>query len=510
LDAAVAGCWVGRYGAGVPLNLASKTQVSGHYFVRRRLSFALLRRSVRMQVDPVRWQRTMLMLSAVVGVVMLAGAFLIGWFRPAGLVGTSKIVADRKLGTLYVSVDGRLHPALNLVSAQLIAGSPEPPTFVSAEDLAKWPKGPTVGIIGAPVDSPRVLSPDVSRWAVCDTASNTMGGSPLVTGIDGELTLGQGSQELAGGSAALLSYNRQKFVVTDGVRMPVDLGDRAVTSALGVDPSALVAGMSRALFDALPAGGPLVVPQVPDAGSPAHFDWGPGVVVGSVVASQDVAAAGDRFYVVVADGVQPVSAVVAAMLRQQNSYGAVAPPRVSPDQLARVPVRHVLDVDYYPKALLRVVDERAEPVTCVAWQWRQGERQAVLKVVSGRGLPIRTDQQARLVSLVGGGSNGVQANRVLLSGQPATFVTTTGAALDSPRRQTMWLISESGVRYGLPFDENALRALGLAASQVRPAPWPMLQVWPAGPELSRAAALTVHDSLDGAAAPVPTGQQQGG
>lgn len=493
----------------MPLNLASKTQVSGHYFVRRRLSFALLRRSVRMQVDPVRWQRTMLMLSAVVGVVMLVGAFLIGWFRPAGLVGTSKIVADRKLGTLYVSVDGRLHPALNLVSAQLVAGSPEQPTFVSAEDLAKWPKGSAVGIIGAPVDSPQVLSPDVSRWAVCDTASNTLGGSPVVNGIDGELTLGPGSQELSGGAATLLAYNRQTYVVTDGVRMPVDLTDRTVTGALGVDPSSPVAGMSRALFDALPAGEPLVVPQVPDAGSPAHFEWGPAVVVGSVVASQDVATGSDRFYVVVADGVQPVSAVVAAMLRQQNSYGAATPPRVSPDQLTHVPIRHALDVDYYPTAPLRVVNGRAEPVTCVAWQWGQRERQAVLKVISGRGLPIRTDQQARLVSLVGGGSNGVQANQVLLSGQPATFVTTTGAALDSPRRQTMWLISETGSRYGVPFDENTLRALGLTAAQVRPAPWPMLQVWPAGPELSRAAALTVHDSLDGAAAPVITGQQGG-
>lgn len=494
----------------MPLNLASKTQVSGHFFVRRRLSFALLRRSVRMQVDPVRWQRTMLMLSAVVGVVMLAGAFLIGWFRPAGLVGTSKIVADRKLGTLYVSVDGRMHPALNLVSAQLIAGSSEPPTFVSAEDLAKWPKGPTVGIIGAPVDSPQMRSPEMSRWAVCDTASNTLSGAPEVTGIDGELTLGHGSHELGDGAAALLSYKRQTFVVTDGARMPVDLGDRTVTSALGVDPSAPVAGMSRALFDALPVGGPLVVPQVPGAGSPARFDFGPDVVVGSVVVSQDVATRGDRFYVVVGDGVQPVSGVVAAMLRQQNSYGAPTPPRVSPDQLGRMPVRHVLDVDYYPKSPLRVVDGRAEPVTCVSWQWGQGERQAVLKVISGRGLPIRTDQQARLVSLVGAGSNRVEADRVLLSGQPATFLTTTGAALDSPRRQTMWLISDSGPRYGVPFDENALRALGLAVSQVRPAPWSMLQVWPAGPELSRSAALTVHNSLDGAAAPVSTRQQQGG
>ncbi len=368
-----------RYGAGVPLKLASKTQVSGHFFVRRRLAFALLRRSVSMEVNPVRWQRTLLMLSAVLGAVLVVGAFLYGWFRPAGLVGTSRIVADRRLGTLYVSVNGRLHPALNLVSAQLIAGSPDAPTFVSAEDIAKWPKGPTVGIIGAPVETPAVQSPDVARWAVCDSASSTIGGTPAVTGIDGELTLGQAAGELADDQGVLLSYHQRSYLITAGVRMPVDLNDTAVTTALGIHTS-VAAGMSRALFDALPAGGPLVVPSVPDAGAPARVDLGPGVLIGAVVASQDVATAADRFYVVVGDGVQQISPVVAAMLRQQNSYGLATPPHVSPDRLARIPERHVLDVDYYPKAPVREVDTAGQPVTCVAWRWGVSERQARLSV----------------------------------------------------------------------------------------------------------------------------------
>ena len=414
------------------------------------------------------------------------------------------------MGTLYAVVDGRLHPALNLVSAQLIAGSPELPTFVNADELAKWPKGPTVGIVGAPVDAPRVASPEVSRWAVCETASMTVAGAPTVTGINGGLTLGDGADLLGEGQALLMSYGDKAFVVHGGVRMPVDLADRAVTEALGIEPGTLVQGMSRALYDAIPAGGPLVVPVVPDAGSPARFDWGPGIVVGSVVSSQAVTSGEDRFYVVVGDGVQPVSPVVAAMLRQRDSSGATTPPRISPDRLAEAPTRHVLDVDYYPMSRLEVVDG-ARPAADVAREWKENDRQAQLHVVTGRGLPITSAQRGQLIRLVGGGSDGVQANQVLLSTAPATFVTATGSALDSPRRETIWLISESGSRYGVPFDEEALRALGLVVEQVRPAPWSMLQVWPAGPELSRAAALTVHDSLDGAAAPMqPPTQQQGG
>ena len=59
---------------GLGLNLASRTQVSGHFFLRRRLGFALLRRSVRMEVDPVRWQRVLLMLSAVVATILVSAA----------------------------------------------------------------------------------------------------------------------------------------------------------------------------------------------------------------------------------------------------------------------------------------------------------------------------------------------------------------------------------------------------------------------------------------------------
>ncbi len=72
----------------------------GHYFLRRRLGFAFQRRSVRMQTDRMRTQRLMLMISALLAVLVMVGALVVGWLRPAGLVNDSKIVADRKLGTV--------------------------------------------------------------------------------------------------------------------------------------------------------------------------------------------------------------------------------------------------------------------------------------------------------------------------------------------------------------------------------------------------------------------------
>jgi hypothetical protein len=44
----------------------------------------------------------------------------------------------------------------------------------------------------------------------------------------------------------------------------------------------------------------------------------------------------------------------------------------------------------------------------------------------------------------------------------------------------MWLLSDSWVRFGVPFDEQALQALGLATAQNRSAPWRAAGVagWP--------------------------------
>jgi type VII secretion protein EccB len=451
-----------------------------------------------MRIDPSRTQRLMLMVSALIAVLVLVGALVLGWLRPAGRVGESPIVADRRGGALFVAVDSRLHPVLNLVSGRLIAGDAVDPTFVGAEELAKWPRGALVGIVGAPVESPAVAAPEVSRWSVCDTAAERLGARPVVTGIDGGLTLGDRARVLAAGEAVVGEFDGEAFVVTDGVRMKVDLNDRAVTGALGLAGSGVrPVPMSQALVDALPAGRALEVPRVPGWGEPTRIGIA-GVVIGSVVVSQDVASGADQHFVVLADGVQPVSAVVAAMIRQRDSFGAATPVRVAPDRLAEIAVRSVLDVGYYPQDPLRVVDWRAEPVTCVSWERGVADRQGRQRVLVGRALPVRVEQDGRLVPLVvGRDAAGVVADQVLLSDAAATFVATTGGELDSGRREAMWLISSSGVRYGVPHDEQALRALGLAIEDLRLAPWPLLRVWPRGPELSREAALTMHDTMAG-------------
>src|SRR6185503_12985822 len=313
------------------LNLASGLQVSAHFFWNRRNAAALSHHGVRMEFDPVQRQRASLILGFVFALLAVALMFVLSWFKPAGQVGKSAILADRDTGAVYVLVDGRLHPALNLASARLIAGQ--------ANKLAKYPQGPTVGIVGAPAAMP-IRTGDASQWAVCDTApvataTSSAGDAPVVTAIAGPLTFGQRSAPLRMPSAILGRYNGATYVIWDGHRSEIDLSNKAVALALGVDSSAPEPiPLSKALFDALPATDPLVSPPIPQAGAPSPFDIAPGAVIGSVLSVRDLAQPGsETLYVLLPNGVQRVSPFVASLLRSANSFGDVAPLQVAPDRL---------------------------------------------------------------------------------------------------------------------------------------------------------------------------------
>ena len=107
--------------------------------------------------------------------------------------------------------------------------------------------------------------------------------------------------------------------------------------------------MSTALYDAIPATDPLVIPAIANAGQPSPWNLGAGAVIGSVLSVRDVQqSGGESLYVLLPNGVQRISPFVASLLRSANSFGDVAPVAVSPDRLAPVPVVESLPVAYYP------------------------------------------------------------------------------------------------------------------------------------------------------------------
>lgn len=496
----------------MPLTYTSMEQVSGWRFLRHRQAVAIGRHSVRLVHDPSRNASASLLVGVVAAVLAIGVCFVLAFFRPAGLVGTDTLLGDRASGALYVVVGDKVHPALNLASARLITGTNGNPKMVPMSQIKKLGMGPMVGIPGAP-DDLSVNDPPDAGWGLCDRLGST--GTqvvPKVTVITGTPQLGQWAHEVKSPESVLMTYGGEVYVVTDGHRSKIDLADKSVTLALGIQAGALhPAPLSRALYEALIPTAPLRVPDVPSPGGPVGYSTPElPVVSGSVVKVTDVSGE-PKYFVALPAGVQLIPETVALMLSNADVARQNSVLEADSAVIAAAPQAVGFDVSMYPRGPLTLLDKAAEPVTCVIWRKRSGEPQATVSTISGRRLPIPMGDESRVTTLVSGPDQG-SANEVYVGSDAANFVQVTGMEPDSVRTESLWWISDSGVRFGVQTvgaDESRTRAaLGLEGQPI-PAPWTVVRWLPAGPTLSHAAAMTEHDTLAPSTAVKPLTKPEG-
>ncbi|KAN99140.1 ESX-3 secretion system protein EccB3 [Mycobacterium tuberculosis variant bovis B2 7505] len=427
----------------------TRHQVTGWRFVMRRIAAGIALHDTRMLVDPLRTQSRAVLMGVLIVITGLIGSFVFSLIRPNGQAGSNAVLADRATAALYVRVGEQLHPVLNLTSARLIVGRPVSPTTVKSTELDQFPRGNLIGIPGAPERMVQNTSTD-ANWTVCDglNAPSRGGADGVgVTVIAGPLEdTGARAAALGPGQAVLVDSGAGTWLLWDGKRSPIDLADHAVTSGLGLGadvpaPRIIASG----LFNAIPEAPPLTAPIIPDAGNPASF--GVPAPIGAVVSSYALKDSGKtisdtvQYYAVLPDGLQQISPVLAAILRNNNSYGLQQPPRLGADEVAKLPVSRVLDTRRYP----------SEPVSLAA----------------GTGY----------------------------------FTQTVGGGPDAPGAGSLFWVSDTGVRYGIDNEPQgvagggkAVEALGLNPPPV-PIPWSVLSMFVPGPTLSRADALLAHDTL---------------
>jgi type VII secretion protein EccB len=492
----------------------TRHQVTGWRFVMRRIASGIALHDTRMLVDPLRTQSRAVLMGALILITGLAGCFVFSLIRPSGQAGNNAVLADRSTDALYVRVGDQLHPVLNLTSARLIVGRPVDPTAVKSSELDRFPRGNLIGIPGAPERMVQNTSHD-ANWTVCDAVSGSgQGGhgahSTGVTVIAGPPdSHGARAAALGSGQAVLVDLSgdmgTSTWLLWDGRRSQVDLANHAVTSALG-----LGAGMPAprpiafGLFNAIPEGPPLAAPIIPNAGAPANLSVP--APIGAVVASYGLdqnSSGGVRYYAVLPDGLQPISPVLAAILRNTNSYGLDQPPRLGADQIAKLPVSRMLDTARYPDQQVALVDAAKDPVTCASWSRPAGAASSSLNLLSGSALPV--PDAVHTVDLVGAGYQGV-ASRVALAPGTGYFAQTVDGDAASPGAGSLFWVSDTGVRYGIDTETGeaadnpagghgkTVEALGLSAPPV-PIPWSILSLFATGPALSRADALLAHDGL---------------
>jgi type VII secretion protein EccB len=450
-----------------------------------------------MEVEPGRRQTLAIVASVSAAGVICLGALLYSFISPSGQINESPIIADRDSGALYVRVGDKLYPALNLASARLITGRPDNPHLVKGSQIANLPRGPMVGIPGAPSNfAPK--SPPSSSWLVCDTVAGSTGsGSPsgvTVTVIDGTPDLSGHRRVLAGSDAVVLSYGGDAWVIRQGRRSRVDPANRSVLLPLGLTPEQvnLAKPMSRALFDSLPVGPELTVPEVQNAGAAATFPGAPGPV-GTILVTPQISGP-QQYSLVLADGVQTLPPLVAQIMQNAGGASNAKPVTVEPAALAKMPVVNRLDLSSYPDNPLNVMDIRENPATCWWWEKTSGENRARVQVVSGPTLPIAQADSKKVVSLVKADTTGREADQVYFGPNYANFVAVTGNDPGAKTTESLWWLTDAGARFGVDDTREAREALGLQ-TQASLAPWVALRLLPQGPTLSRADALVEHDTL---------------
>lgn len=441
------------------------------------MAHVLVRGDARMLDDPLRAQAMAFGAGCVLAAVAIAVCAVLALVRPGSAPGDAPILMTRDTGALYVRIDDTVHPVPNLASARLVVGTAANPVVVNDDVIAKFRRGPLVGISGAPTQIGRPLNLDESSWATCDVAESAE--TVLVAG-----RAGLEVSPLLGGHALLVSARAvggSTYLLAGGWRAQVDLRDIAVVRALHLE-GVSAQPVSQALLDSVPEAPALRAPAIAGLGSPGPAALG-GLTAGTVI--RVVRAGPAEFYVVLADGLQRIDRVAADVIRFSVAQPHDEPPVVPADVVADVPVATGLAVARFPERVL----PRGRAVVCARWDPRQPGPDTNTTVVMADSLP---GGGVQLAQADGEGPNidraHIPAGRSVLLEAGSVI---RGPATGGP----LYLLNDLGVLFGIRDGETA-EQLGLGTSAI-PAPWPMLAMLPRGPELNRDAASVVRDTVPG-------------
>ncbi|WP_330252279.1 type VII secretion protein EccB [Nocardia sp. NBC_00565] len=497
----------------MPAQLTTKAQVNGYRFLLRRLDHALVRRDVRMLHDPMRSQVRSMLVGAVLGLLVVAGAAILAFLRPQGSIGDANIVIGKDSGALYVVVaesaqdkdDKRLHPVLNLASARLISGSSESPKSVKDAKLSSLPRGPMLGIPGAPAALPGSKQGGRSDWSLCETVQLSVTGSAAsATGVQtsifaGKPQLDERIRTMGASDALLVRRGDKTYLIYDGKRAEVDPGNSVMARSLnlaGYKPRPVGTGM----LDAAIAVPPLAVPDIPRAGQPGPAKLSD-VPVGGVITVGGMGRTDQsQLYVVLADGVQPVTDFAAQVIRTANSQGMREIKAEPPDVLTNMPVLHTLSLDHFPANTPKILSAEDAPVTCLTWAkgcepdndaTESPTDRATLGLLAGNRLPLPGSAQP--VRLATSDGTGDRVDTAYIPPSSGEFVQVTGTEPGSLRRGGLFYVADNGIRYGIP-DVATAKVLGLT-DDPRLAPWSIIGQLVPGPTLSKNDALVERDIL---------------
>ncbi|MGW3043774.1 type VII secretion protein EccB [Kitasatospora sp. NPDC001159] len=471
-----------------------RDQVQAHLFVMSRVSSGMLRGEPDAPDTPVARTTRGAVVGLAIGLLIGVGVGIYGLVSPGGATGWQKpgtLVVVKESGARYLYAGGQLRPVLNQASARLLAGEQFRFAQVSAASLDSTPRGPVVGIVGAPDGLPADKDLGPADWSACAVPA-AQGGrdtSQLTLSIGlrhGDRPLGDDHAVLAAGP------DGAPQLLWRGHRLRIDAADGGLR-ALGyatATPYPVTAGF----LDAVPVGPDVKAPELPGRGTP-----GPALAGLATKVGQLFAGPGGEHYLLAEDGLVPLGDTLFQLVQgdprtQREAYGgaAVTPGPVGPADLAahQAPAATVsawAGAELPVRApQLATVGEGQAP--CAELHAAAGPA-AVTLTLADAVLGQPPAAQPGVAPACGG------ADRIAVrpgGGALALAVTASGAG------STLYLVTDVGVKYPLP-SPAAAKQLGYAKAAPAAVPTRLLGLLPTGPSLDPAA--LAGGGVVGAAAP---------
>lgn len=299
-----------------------------HRLMTQRAALALLRGEPDVPDQPLRRLNVAVFSGVLVAAIVTVLFFIWGLIAHNGSPLQNQpgtLVIDQQTGTPFVFCQGgKLCPVVNYASARLALNSTSlNQQTVSQSALAKFARGPLIGITGLPEPLPDQGLLIRQPWSVCAAETTTpVAGQQTITALAGGIPVT--GQQLGRGALVARALG-QDWVIWNGQRMAIKPG--LLPALLRVGQS--VVRVPWVWLNALPQGPAFAPPKIPHRGRTVTGPAGTPVRVGQVF--QVTAVAGTQYYVMLAGGLAAITQTQAQLLGFEP--GAPARATLSPPEV---------------------------------------------------------------------------------------------------------------------------------------------------------------------------------
>lgn len=454
-----------------------KDLYQAHKLMTQRVALALLQGQPDAVESPMRRMVVASICGVMMAVLVAAGFGVAGLIFKGGARGLDEpgtLIIEKETGAKYgySAADRKLIPFLNYASARLaMPDSNIRRRMVSRKSLAKYGRGPVVGIPQAPDALPAEGKLARAPWSLCvhggDSGATRRSVVSLVGGRD------VGGRVLNPDQGVLVRGNQQAWLVWSNKRL------RVTAAAVRVLTNEQPVPVAERWLNGLPQGPDFAAPDIPGLGQPVEGPNGGKVSVGQVFRVAAVAGSDERWYVQLRDG--GLAGLSAAQARLLLEARPAAPRDINPAVASEHPSKTVLYNRELPQVPPRIVAYDPEQPLCAVY--KDAEKLSMdARFTLGGSLP--TPGASAVTPAAAPGAGGL--DQVVLPGGGTLAALLPG---QGQKPQTYFLVTDQGVRFPIPTPEDVAK-LGYSVEAAVPMPSNLLRLVREGPVLESSAART--------------------